>query len=489
MFSAKKAAPSSEWEIYQCFDKRKGEYIPLDCDAWAVAHKVPEEGKKRGKHNQPGSDETLNDTMFLKIEAWVRNCALACKGEVTNYLIEEVNYLNELKSSWEKENPEINVDSLVKRRCNDLQATADQSVSDINKQRAEYEDAARDLRAFRQDHGLSRVAHYPISQAAHWLWIPVAAIIETFVGANLLGSVSRGGVIEGWMVALVLTLVNILLGVGAGQIWRLTHYQWGFKKIFAYCLSVFFVAIALIWNNVAGHVRDVYVRAEKSGQLEALDEAFATAYRTMVENPLPWESLQSAGLALVGIAVFFLTMYKMYTADDPFPGYGSKHRKAEELLQRYQDYLNDARENFESVRNQVNVEIDEFKDRFEMDQSSWINSLHKVHITTKDYPVNLSQFNRYLAYLIAAYRDANLAARTTPPPPFFSRVPTINEDEFQLSELDIPDPPQWGDIPSKVKKGFKQVEETYEQNLKRFQMLDRVVEDYEDKSDETRRST
>ena len=83
MFTAKKATPSSEWEINQCFDKSKGEYIPLDCDAWLVAHKVPEEGKKRGKRNQPSSDETLNDTMYHKIEAWVRNCALACKEEVT----------------------------------------------------------------------------------------------------------------------------------------------------------------------------------------------------------------------------------------------------------------------------------------------------------------------------------------------------------------------------------------------------------------------
>ena len=136
-----------------------------------------------------------------------------------------------------------------------------------------------------------------------------------------------------------------------------------------------------------------------------------------------------------------------------------------------------------------NVTPEEFKERYEMDQPSWVNALHKVNITTKDYPANLSQFNRYLAYLIAAYRDANLAARTTPPPPFFSKVPTINEDEFQLSKLDIPDPPQWGDIPSKVEKGSKQVEAIYEQNLKRFQMLDRVVEDYKDKSHETRRST
>ena len=68
-------------------------------------------------------------------------------------------------------------------------------------------------------------------------------------------------------------------------------------------------------------------------------------------------------------------------------------------------------------------------------------------------------------------------------------MPTIDEDEFQLSELDIPDPLEWGNIPNKSKKGFNQVEQTYEQNLKRFQMLDRIVEDYEDKSHETRRPT
>ena len=87
------------------------------------------------------------------------------------------------------------------------------------------------------------------------------------------------------MVALVLTFVNILLGVFAGQIWRLTHYKLNFKKLFAYCLSAFCVAVALVWNNVAGHVRDVYVFAEKTGQLEALDEAFC--------NSLPYDGRTS----------------------------------------------------------------------------------------------------------------------------------------------------------------------------------------------------
>ena len=269
------------------------------------------------------------------------------------------------------------------------------------------------------------------------------------------------------MVASVLTVVNVLLGIWAGRMWRFTHYNWGFVKLFAYAQAALCAAIALVWNDVAGHVRDVYVFAEKSGALEAPDEAFATAWRTMIERPLPWESLPSAGLALVGIAVFLLTTYKSYTADDTFPGYGARHRNVESLRGRYQDDLNDALEELESIavfllttyksytaddtfpgygarhrnvealraryqdelndaleelestRNEANVAIEEIKNRYQMDQAGWESTLDKLRMIVEDYAVNLRQYNNDLAYLLAAYRSANLAARSASPPPFF----------------------------------------------------------------------
>ena len=334
----RKTTLRSEWEDIQGFrgfDRTKREYIRLDGDAWLATHGIGAEGERRGKRNQPGPDEELPDAMYRKIESWIGKRALDCKEEVGKYIGEELANLHEFRSFWEKQNPEIDLDALVTQRCQDLHAKAGQSVSDLALQRAAYEESARDLRSFRQRHRLSRVAHYPGSQVAHWLWVPVAMIVESFVSANLLGSVSRGGVIEGWMVAVVLTFVNVLLGIGAGSVWRFTHYDWGFVKLFAYVQGTVCAAAALVWNDVAGHVRDVYVLAEKTGALEAPDEAFATAWRTMIERPVPWESLASAGLALVGLAVFLLTTYKAYTADDPFPGYGARHRKVEALHGRY----------------------------------------------------------------------------------------------------------------------------------------------------------
>ena len=478
----RKTTPRSEWEDirgYRGFDRTERKYNRLDVGAWLTAHRIQAEGERRGKRNQPGPDEKLPDEMYRKIESWIQKRALDCKGEVGKYIEEELANLHEFTSFWEKENPEIDLDALVTQRCQDLHAKAGRSVGDLAKERAEYEQASRDLKNFRRRHRLSRVAHYPSSQVAHWLWVLVVGIVETFVSANLLGSVSRGGVIEGWMVAVVLTLVNVALGIWAGRTWRFTHYDWGFVKLFAYAQGALCVAAALIWNDVAGHVRDVYVLAEKTGALEAPDEAFATAWRTMIERPLPWESLASAGLALFGFAAVFLpTTYKAYTADDPFPGYGARHRKVGTLHGRYQDDLNDALDDLEAARNAATEEIEEIKDRYEMDRAGWENALDRLRMVVDEYPVNLRLYNKDLAYLLAAYRDANLAARSAVPPPFFDIEPTIDEDVIQPPEFHVPPSPKWGGIPKKAKAGFARVEETYAQLLTRYQMLDRVVDDY-----------
>ena len=121
--------------------------------------------------------------------------------------------------------------------------------------------------------------------------------------------------------------------------------------------------------------------------------------------------------------------------------------------------------------------IEEVKNRYEMDRASWENALDKLQMVVDDYPANLRQYNKDLAYLLAAYRDANLAARTASPPPFFDIEPTIDEDVVKPPEFSIPAPPEWGDIPTKAEAGFARVAEDYAQLLTRYQMLDRVVDD------------
>ena len=466
------------WEDVPGFDQTTGKYIRLDGDKWLTDHSIRESGRKRGKKGLPGSEDTQPDEFHLKIENWVRKRALACEEDVRKYIERGLRTLHDLRASWDRENPEIDLDALRVQSCKNIEDKADEMVGGLDRQRGLYEEATRDLQRFRREHKLSRVAHYPSSQITHWLWIPVFGIVESFVSANLLGSVSRGGVIEGWMVALVLTAANILFGVLAGWAWRYTRVSRWITRLFAYAGGLTMFAGAMVWNIVAGHVRDIYVYAENTGALETTDEALATAYQRMIESPLPWESLPSAGLAMVGVFVFCLTMYKMYSADDPYPGYGDRHRKVEKMHADYQEDLQDALQAFESVRSAANAAIGEIKGRYEMDLAVWEGELDELKKIVETYPANLRQYNKDLEYLLGAYRSANLESRNTPPPSFFSINPTIDEAVIEPPEYPIPSRPEWGDVQGRVKAAFEQVEKTYDEHRSRFRMLDKVSDDY-----------
>ncbi len=80
----------SDWEDIPGFDPIKGKYVRLDCETCITNWKIREEGKRRGKRNQPGSDEELRDEMYRKIEAWVSKRAVACKEDVTGCVNQEL---------------------------------------------------------------------------------------------------------------------------------------------------------------------------------------------------------------------------------------------------------------------------------------------------------------------------------------------------------------------------------------------------------------
>ena len=105
--------PRSKWENVPGFDRVTRKYIRLDGDSWLAAHRIRAEGERRGKRNQPGPDEKLPDEIYHKIESWIRKRALDCKEEVGKYIKEELAGLHEFGSSWDKENPEIDLDALV----------------------------------------------------------------------------------------------------------------------------------------------------------------------------------------------------------------------------------------------------------------------------------------------------------------------------------------------------------------------------------------
>ena len=452
------------WKNIEGFDPKTETYVPLDLDGWLERHRIREEGARRGRNDDPHSTQTQPDAVFREIVEWVSNRALQCRTAIVNHINNQLlASLNQIQTYWQDEIARNTIDLEVERHCQKLKAFGDQSTSDLSHERDEFEQASQDFSQFKRDHGLSRVADYPKNQVTHWLWVPVAAIVESFVSANLLGSVSRGGVIEGWTIALVLTLVNVFLGVLTGFVVRQINCSVGYKKVFPVIASLALAFVAMCWNTIAGHVRDVFVAAEKSEVFESTDEAFATAWQTMIETPVPWESLSSAGLAIVGIFVFSLTTYKTYGCDDPFPGYGKKHRQVERLRLRYHDARDKALEELEDLQDKAMKWIEGIQNRHILDKNVWKNTLNRLSTILENYPKNLRQYNRDLAYLLSAYTTANRAERATEPPEFFEKEQLIDIDIMEAPSVTAPDVPEWKDVPDKIKSGRSHIESIYTQ--------------------------
>ena len=458
------------------FDPIKAEYARLNCEAWIKANDILKEGRTRGKSDLPGADETQPDSIYQKIIDFVGQRARDCREDVISYVQRQCASMTDLTSDWENENPEITLEARIQKECGDLDSIAKRDLEFAGNKRGAKHQAEEALNEFKQENDLKRVAEYPDNEYAHWMWVPVAAIAESFIGANLLGSVSRGGTIEGWTVAAVLTIVNILFGIGAGQSCRFMNHARVLVKSINVLMLALVVVLALLWNTVAGHVRDAYVLAEASGNLDSIDSAFANAFAILVASPIPWDSLQSAGLVFVGIAVFMLTGYKSFTSDDRIPGYGKLHRHVEKLTAEYETVREECLDQLKTKHDEIHLVIEEFKDRHTADKASWQNIRDDVTTVLEEYEVNLSQYNLDLAYLLAAYRDANLAARTSPRPPFFNSPHAVDHEVTHRPEIEIPDPFQWGDIQHIAQQGFSKLEHEYAVLRNRFEAIDLDVE-------------
>lgn len=444
------------------FDSERAKYVRLDSNKWLKDKDIEKKGRERGAQDLPATNETQDDSIYLEIANFIGQRARNCRQDVIQYVNDRIADMTALAKEWEDENPEISLQQKIDEGCSNLDSEGGQEFNHVEKCRNEKKQAENELEEFKVNNKLDRVALYPENQPAHWAWVPVAGIVESFVSANLLGSVSRGGTLEGWVVAIVLTLVNVLIGIGAGWFCRLiNHVNVTLRNIGAIA-ATFALILALLWNTVAGHVRDAYVYAEKSGDLDSIDNAFARAVEVLLESPLPWESFQSAGLVLVGIAVFVLTTYKAYRSDDRYPGYGSRHRQVKQLTSTYEIARDEAIGRLKDSRDSLTIDIDEFKDRHTLDKTSWETNHEEVASVLQEYEVNLQQYNLDLVYLLAAYRDANVATRNSPPPAFFSETRSVDSKVLLRPDIDNPKPFEWGDIEHIAQDGFKKINDLYD---------------------------
>jgi hypothetical protein len=236
----------------------------------------------------------------------------------------------------------------------------------------EEKSSLTDVDAFKAEHRLTRDAHYPSSPVLAIGILSMLVIVEAAINGVLFADSSDQGLFGGWLEALVLAITNIGVAFLFGRVvLPQLHRRGAGQKAGALVLCVAGAAAILAINLTGAHYRDfksetspapvppVAFKQEAvlalsggktslaaAGQRKAAKPALAEppaplpaqitrdekarereAIARLAGNPFAFGSFMSFFLFVIGLCGASLAALDGYKLDDPFPGYGKRHRK------------------------------------------------------------------------------------------------------------------------------------------------------------------
>ena len=229
-----------------------------------------------------------------------------------------------------------------------------------------------DLENFKAEHSLSRDAHYPSSPLLAFGILSILVIVEAGINGVLFADGSDQGLFGGWLEALVLAIANVGAAFLLGRFLLPQLHRRGLglrAGAFVLCLAGF-VAIGAI-NLVGAHYRDFRSEAnpDPAAAIAPMNEASLApggakpalgpsasrkaakpapgqppssppvpiaqnekakereAIAKLVGAPFELGSFMSFFLFVIGLCGASIAALDGYKLDDPFPGYGRRHRQ------------------------------------------------------------------------------------------------------------------------------------------------------------------
>ena len=277
-----------------------------------------------------------------------------------------------------------------------------------------------DLERFKADHHLNREAHYPSSPVLAIGILLMLILVEACVNGVFFAASSDQGLFGGWIEAFVLSLTNVGVAFLIGQLVLPQLNRRGvFSRLGAIAASLASIGILIAVNLFGAHYRDYRAEAAKSelvvaqhpsgGQKKSIvlndakpadagktaqkiakpsgekasnaaiapireqsvapdgnapqktQESEREAIRRVLASPFNFQSFSSLFLLVIGLSGATIAAWDGYKFDDPYPGYGRRHRRHMEAradgahaLRRILSQTNTIMSgNFQAINNQI----------------------------------------------------------------------------------------------------------------------------------------
>lgn len=301
---------------------------------------------------------------------------------------------------------------------------------ELNSAQTDFARAYRDYRAFRIQHQLTETE--PSYDNVFWrkvFWLALLFVVEVAANGWMIGQASPGGLVQGWTTALMISVLVVLTGslIGAGP-WRYLNYRGAggkghLHRMWAIPALVVGASLLLLFAFYIAHYR--YTLSHSALDAPVPDNILTS----IASQPFqPFQQLESLLLFIIALLIGIFSIARGAHWDEPYPGYGPRHRRMEE-----------ARERGEDIAQRLAADVDAAKDAADQalaaiatKSTEMVGALRQAIARTQDHAADwdftAAQMISEGRDAITIYREANVEARSTNAPAYF------DEDAFADSE-------------------------------------------------------
>ena len=380
---------------------------PLDIERISARLAVVRRAREEGRHNLPPITEEVPSGTQREVIAYFTNLRRRARKQVAEIAEKSRRMLDGMRLS----------DALAKLRdipsaCENkiLRQVADSSKHFLyaaereQKQKRYYE-------AFREKHGLDRVASYPRVFVPYFLSVPVLIVIIAVALARI---IEVGGISAplGWIASVA--AASIIVPFVIGDVWvRSINHVGRFRRFSGLLGATTAIAVILgVAFYIDFHIASVLTNPETSNR-DVLDAMMAAPFH-VVATVADWKVFSL--VALCGLSSMLLA----YRSDDPYPGYGAVQRTYYVAREAREEESARLRRRANGLVDSAEAEIDTLARDFKNKVRAYTTSVEKskqIPAALKDYDAELEDACNLV---LDRYRVANMSARRLDAPMSFS---------------------------------------------------------------------
>jgi len=257
-------------------------------------------------------------------------------------------------------------------------------------------------------------------------------IIETV--ANAFFYENSQGLLGGFIVALLVSALNIAVALVLGIMWRYKNLKDQDKKILGWSSLALFILLTLYCNALFSTFLSEYQILEDPTDPMQLRDAFLKASASAKDIfTLQLQIPDLASFLLFGFSTIlaFFAFWKAYTLDDKYPGYGSIFRRMVEKRELEKETRAIIAAQAKSLLDSKKMELQKATNA----TTDMLNALSSCKAGLAGayavFKVKAESIQRDFEIVLNSYRTSNKAVRGAPAPEYFNTTPALFGTEYQ----------------------------------------------------------